>query len=132
MDSRVQVSARTFASKFRAHIRVGFNWDRFFKENWPIELVDLRSPADLARCYGPWYLDKSGKEVAYDNPEAVPAKLADAAKAIEILNDERKCDIWQYVEEFKTHGDVIEFSAPTYALPQDEYFVLTETIVSRL
>jgi len=113
-----------FAKAFRNDIRVGFNWDRFFEEEWPIELVSLDSPLALARCFMPWYVGPKGDEVAYDDPEAVPMSLNDVPKAMAILNEERRADIQQFVDSLRSHNDVIKFAAPTYALPDNHYFIL--------
>jgi hypothetical protein len=124
MSERDAVTAQTFASTFREVIRVGFNWDRFFAERWPIECVTLSTHEDLERCFMPWYIGKGGEEVAYDHPEAVPMKLTDVPKAKQILNDERQGDVEDYVELARKQEGAIEFIAPTYALPDDRYFLL--------
>ncbi len=113
-----------FVSTFREVIRVGFNWDRFLAEQWPIELVTLNSHADLERCFMPWYIGVKGEEVAYDAEKAVPMRLTDVPKTMNILNDERQADIQSYVEEFRHQADLVKFSVPTYALPDDQYFIL--------
>ena len=113
-----------FTETFRDAIRVGFNWDRFLAEKWQIELVTLESPDDLTRCFMPWYIGTIGDEVAYDHPEAAPMSLHDVPKAMQLLNEERKADIQNYVDLFRKEKGVIEFTAPTYALPDDQYFIL--------
>jgi hypothetical protein len=72
----------------------------------------------------PWYIGIKGDEVAYDDPGAVPMSLTDVLKAMKILNDERQADIQQYVDFYRGQDGVIEFAAPTYALPDNRYFVL--------
>jgi hypothetical protein len=118
------VTPKTFAENYRESIRVGFNWDRFLDEAWPVERVILNSRSDLSRCFMPWYIGKTGDEVAFDHPEAVPLRLTDVPKSFQILNEERKTDIQAYVETFRTHRGVVEFAVPTYALPEDQHFVL--------
>jgi hypothetical protein len=113
-----------FARQFRDVIRVGLNWERFFEESWPIEPVILSTHADLERCFLPWYIDKGGEEVAYDDPEAAPMRLTDVPKIKGILNDERQEDIHDKVTRFRDGHGIIEFSAPTYSLPDSQYFVL--------
>jgi hypothetical protein len=124
MGRREEMNPITFAEKFGQAIRVGFNWDRFFKEDWPVEAIQLRNKDDLSRCFMPWYIGKKGHEVAYDDPDAIPMCLTDVPKATHILNDERQLDIHEYVKSFKRDAVPIEFSAPTYSLPDDKYFVL--------
>jgi hypothetical protein len=124
MTTRVIITPNDFFASFHAAIRVGFNWQRFFEESWPIEPVTLRSPADLARCFMPWYIGRAGNEVAYDDPHAVPMRVTDVPKGMHILNDERRADIQQYVDSFGRQDGVVEFAAPAYALPDDHYFVL--------
>jgi len=124
MAASQPLSSASFAKTFRDVIRVGLNWDRFSAEEWPVELVTLDSPSALARCFMPWYIGAKGDEVAYDHPEAVPMSLSDVPKAIELLNEERRADIQQYVESFRSEQGVIKFAAPTYALPDDQYFIL--------
>lgn len=114
----------TFAEKFGKDIRVGFNWDRFVKEGWHIESVKLTDRDALRHCFMPWYIGKMGEEVAYDDPDAVPMCLIDVPKATHVLNDERQTDIHDYVRKFKTEGAPVEFSVPTYGLPEDKHFVL--------
>jgi hypothetical protein len=118
------VTAEVFRSTFEEVIRVGLNWDRFIDERWPIEEVTIESNDDLERCFMPWFIGKGGEEVAYDHPEAVPMRLVDVPKADKLLNDERREDIRKYVDEYKRHASDIEFIAPTYALPDDQYFLL--------
>lgn len=120
----MSVFPEQFAERFRDDIRVGFNWDRFLAESWPIEKVHLRSRTDLARCYVPWYIGKSGQEVAYDHDEAVPMSLSDVPKAVTLLNAERKEDIKKFLLEFAQSKGPITLTVPTYALPNDQYFVL--------
>jgi|SRR5579883_227557 len=124
MAAQVVVTPKDFFTTFHAAIRVGFNWERFFEESWPVEVVTLRSREDLARCFVPWYIGKAGKEVAYDDPDAVPVRLPDVPKGLDVLNEERRADIQHYVESFQRQGGVVEFAAPGYALPDDHYFVL--------
>lgn len=117
-------SPAAFAAKFRTAIRVGFQWDRFFAENWPVELIEIDTREALARCYMPWYIGAAGEEVAYDHPEAAPMSLADVPKAVALLNEERRMDISKYVDEFRATDGAIEFEAPTYGMSGDRYFVL--------
>lgn len=119
-----QPSIDSFAARFREVIRIGLNWDRFFAEKWPIEVVMLDSPEDLGRCFMPWYIGKKGDEVAYDFPGAAPLKLTDVPKSVDILNLERQSDIHEVVAEFGREKETIEFTVPTYGLPNDQYFVL--------
>lgn len=113
-----------FDRAFRDVIRIGFNWDRFLEEKWPIEFVTLDSHDALARCFMPWYIGAKGEEVAYDYPDAVPMRLTDVPKAMELLNEERRGDIQQYVDTFRDQKGKIQFSAPTYALPDNQHFIL--------
>jgi hypothetical protein len=124
MPAIQEPTSGAFAETFRDVIRIGFNWDRFFEEKWPIEVVSLDSPSSLARCFMPWYIGPKGDEVAYDDPDAVPMRLIDVPKAIKILNAERRADLLEYVDSFQNQKGVIKFSAPTYALPDDHYFIL--------
>ena len=119
-----QVSAEVFKSTFQDVIRVGLNWERFLAEQWPIEEVRLESHDELARCFVPWYIGKGGEEVAYDHPEAVPMRLVDVPKATRLLHDERQDDIRDNVSEYERHASDVEFIAPSYALPGNEYFLL--------
>jgi hypothetical protein len=119
-----EMTPETFAANFRKAIRVGFNWDRFFQEAWPIERRTLTTPAALGRCFMPWYIGKTGEEVAFDHPEAAPMSLADVPKATAILNNERQSDIQEYVREFGKQDGVVEFAVPTYAVRDQEFFVL--------
>ena len=50
--------------------------------------------------------------------------LHDVPKAMPLLNEERKADIQNYVDLFRKEKGVIEFTAPTYALPDGQYFIL--------
>ncbi len=124
MSTAVQLTPESFEEKFRDSIRVGLNWDRFFKEEWPVEIVTLSSYSDLGRCYIPWYVGKSGEEVNYDHEEAAPMNLSDVPKVAAILNDERQGDIHQFADSFRNEHGTVQFCAPTYALPDDQYFVL--------
>lgn len=113
-----------FELKFREDIRVGFNWDRFFAERWPIKRVILDSEHDFGQCFTPWYVGKGAEELPYDHPHAVPMSLSDVPKAFAILNEERKADIQEKIDNFRTGTIPVRFIAPTYALPDDRYFVL--------
>src|SRR5262245_8578481 len=117
-------SSETFAREFRESIRVGFNWDRFLAERWPVEVVVLTSPAELGRIFMPWYIGTNGEEVAYDHPGAVPMKLTDLPKAMHILNSERQADILKFVDEFRDQVGLNRVTAPAYGLPNDQFFVL--------
>ncbi len=124
MAPSIAPSPAEFAKLFRSVIRVGFNWNRFFEEKWPIELVTLTSQEDLSRCFMPWYIGPKGDEVAYDYPKAVPIRLDDVPKSIGILNEEHRQDIQKYVELFRNQKEDIKFNAPTYLLPDGRYFIL--------
>lgn len=50
MSSLAPPSPRQFAEKFREGIRVGFNWERFLAENWPIERISISDRESLGRC----------------------------------------------------------------------------------
>lgn len=113
-----------FEDKFREDIRVGLNWDRFLREGWPIEKVVIKTMAGLRRCFVPWYIGPDGKEQAYDSKDAVPMRLTDVHKAIELLHDQRAADIHEFVREFKGTKERIQFDVPTYSLPKKQYFVL--------
>jgi len=124
MSHRTTPTPAEFERRFRDDIRVGFNWDRFLSEKWPIELVTLVSHPDLCRCYTPWYVGAVADEVAYDDPLAAPMRLHDVPKAFEILSDERKSDIQEKVDKYRTETGLIHFAAPSYSLPDGDYFIL--------
>lgn len=113
-----------FDAMFRSVIRIGFNWERFHKENWPIEHVTLSTPDLLTRCFMPWYIGEKGQEVAYDDRDAVPMRLCDVPHAMGLLNEERLKDIQDYVDQFHKEKNRIRFAAPTYRLPKEEFFIL--------
>jgi hypothetical protein len=123
-DATATPTPDEFARRFRDAIRVGFNWDRFFAESWPVDAVRLASPAELKRCFTPWYIGPTGDEVAYDDPAAKPMCLSDVPKAVELLSDERKADIFGYVDALKAEPPPVRFVAPTYALPDGQHFIL--------
>lgn len=115
---------KEFENQFREVIRVGLNWDRFLRERWPIEVVKLSTSEELARCFTPWYVGKSAEELPYDHPNAVPMSLSDVPKAFMILSDERRTDIQDKIDHFRSVKSTVRFIAPTYSLPNDCYFVL--------
>jgi len=124
MSARPSPTPAQFEERFREDIRVGFNWDRFLAEKWPIEQVTLVSYPDLAHCFTPWYVGAVADEVAYDDPLAAPMCLHDVPKAFEILSDERKGDIQDKITKFREAEGLIRFAVPTYNLPDGGYFVL--------
>lgn len=124
MGTIVKISGQSFADKFKEVIRVGLNWDRLYEERWPIVTVTLKTPEDLHRCFMPWYIGPDGNEVGYDDEHAVPMRLTDVPKSFHLLNKERKGDIQAYVDEFRRNKGIVRFMAPTYALPDNQYFIL--------
>jgi hypothetical protein len=50
--------------------------------------------------------------------------LSDVPHAFLILNDERKADIQEKIDDLRSSPSPVRFIAPTYALPDDRYFVL--------
>jgi hypothetical protein len=124
MTKRLSPTPEEFEEKFRESIRVGFNWDRFLAERWPIQRVVLVSLNDLGRCFTPWYVGKVAEELPYDHPHAAPMSLSDVPDAFLILNEERKADIQQKIDDLRRSSSPVRFIAPTYALPDDRYFVL--------
>jgi hypothetical protein len=84
----------------------------------------LASSSAFSQCFTPWYIGKTGAEVAYDHPEAVPMCLADVPKAASILNEERKSDLQEYADSFRNQKKSVEFTVPTYSLPDNQYFIL--------
>src|SRR4030095_15452263 len=99
MVERPSPTPEKFEEKFRESIRVGFNWDRFLAERWPIERV-LVSKNDLGPCFTPCYVGKGGEKLPYDHPHAVPMSLTDVPKAFTLLNDDRKTDIQEKIDSF--------------------------------
>lgn len=124
MQKEIAPTPEEFETTFRESIRVGFNWDRFLKEKWPIERVILKSPNDFDRCFTPWYVGKSAEELPYDHPHAVPMSLTDVPKAFSILSEERQADIQQKIQQLRSGPSQAKFTVPTYALPGDTFFVL--------
>jgi len=51
-------------------------------------------------------------------------RLADVPKSMAILNPNRQDDIRDYVGEFRSQPGINEVLAPTYGLPDDQFFVL--------
>jgi hypothetical protein len=100
------------------------NWQRFFAEKWPIELVTINAVPALSNCFMPWYIDAKGDEVAYDHHEAHPMSVKDVPRAMRLLNDERRADIYEKVESLEKADGVVRFDVPTYSLPAGQYFVL--------
>jgi hypothetical protein len=113
-----------FAEKFRDEIRVGFNWERFLAEKWPIERVVIDSKSELNRCFTPWYIGNVGDQVAYDDPDSAPMSLADVPKAMELLSDSRKAHILEKIAEFCAEPGEVRFTAATYGLPDGGYFIM--------
>ncbi len=122
--SRQQSIQAMFADKFREDIRVGLNWDRFLREEWPVEKIVIKSVAGLKQCFVPWYIGPDGKELAYNMENAVPMRLTDVPKAMDLLHGERTADIEMKVRELKDTTECIFIEAPTYALRRNQYFVL--------
>ena len=124
MSDRPPPTPEEFEATFRDDIRVGFNWERFLAERWPIERVTLTDRAALDRCSAPWYVVRAGESVPYDDVHAFPMSLRDVPKAFEILSDERKADIRGKIEKFRDREGVVRLTVPTYGLPDGSYFVL--------
>lgn len=51
-------------------------------------------------------------------------KLTDVPKSIPILITGRQIDIIHYVSEFRNQPGINKVTAPTYVLPNDQYFAL--------
>ena len=64
MAERTSPTHEEFEENFRESIRVGFNWDRFLRERWPIEMVMLVSENELGRCFTPLVRRKGGRGTA--------------------------------------------------------------------
>ena len=124
MSSRASPTPAQFADKFKEHIRVGLNWDRFLAERWPIERVTLNDRESLGRCFMPWYVGKVGEDAAYDDTAAAPMSVKDVPKATEILNEERREGIEEKIDDFLDEQGVIRFTAPSYGLPDGGHFIL--------
>jgi hypothetical protein len=41
-----------------------------------------------------------------------------------ILNAERRADVQEFVDQFQHRSDVIQFNAPAYSLPDENFFIL--------
>jgi hypothetical protein len=124
MSSPAPPSPRQFAEKFREGIRVGFNWERFLAEKWPIERISISDRAILGRCFMPWYIGKSGEDVAYDDAAGAPMSLTDVPKAMEILNDERKGDLQEKIEKLQRGDAGPRLIVPSYGLPDGNFFIM--------
>jgi hypothetical protein len=104
-----------FEATFRPVIRVGFNWNRFLNERWPITVVRVVDRRTLGGSVLPWYLGSAGQEVPYDAPDADPIYLAQIPAVVASLNNARQSGIQEYVERFRAQP-AIEFSVPSYDL----------------
>jgi hypothetical protein len=113
-----------FADAFRQGIRVGFKWDRFLADNWPVRSARLTTPDGLRQCLLPWYLGGSGREVAYNEPDAKPLRLSSIPQVLDSLKADRQARIQRFVAQFKLATAPVEFSVPAYSLASDGYLVL--------
>ena len=112
----------TFEATFRPDIRVCFNWNRFRSEQWPIEAVRVSDREVLGECVLPWYLGRTGQEVAFDQPGAVPIRLAQIPEVVASLA-KRQTGIEEYTTKFRAERQV-EFSVPTYNLGNRRHLAL--------
>jgi hypothetical protein len=112
-----------YATEYRAVIRVGFNWNRFHKERWPIAAAQVVDRQMLGNSILPWYLGRTGQEVVYDAADATPIHLAQIPVVLASLNEQRQAGIQKYVYQFRSQPSV-KFSVPSYDLGNSRQLAL--------
>nr|MBS0021870.1 hypothetical protein [Gammaproteobacteria bacterium] len=124
---QTHISSNLFVSFFRPCIRVLFDWERFQKERWPIQLAVADDLSSISPWYLPWHFDATGKEVKYDSPAGRPIQLASIAKHMLTFDDERRQKILEMSSFFlkdRDHRRPAQLVAPTYVLPNNLRIIL--------
>lgn len=82
-----KMSPVQFTRLFIGEVRVDFNWNLFLNSNWEILVRTVEIPNQASSIILPWYLTKGGRPCAFDEPDAAPLSLAEAAENQHILNE---------------------------------------------
>jgi hypothetical protein len=93
-------------------ITVCFNWQRFWDERWPIELLDLQSPQAFTRLFAPRY------------PQDKKLCLPEIPNSLTLLPQRDQDKIQKQIDEFKAATTPIRFKAATYSLPGGDYMIM--------
>jgi hypothetical protein len=119
----MQVPKKIFHDKFCNGIRVMFNWERFFNEDWPIERLSLTDRQAFLGLKLPWYRGTDGF-VTFDTPNALPVCLAEIEEWYTLLSDKIRITIENMIQEFLYRSQKLEFDFPAYSLSKSEYLVM--------
>ncbi len=79
------VSSTEFHAKFRADVRVNFNWKRFLESEWLVEVRNFLLPRDAGRIYTSWYLESDGAVCGYNSPGALPQSVEAVVQSPELM-----------------------------------------------
>ena len=105
-----------FAAFFEKSIRVLFNWDRFNKEGWKVELSLVEDRRELSNWYVPWYLGQDKEEINHSAATAQPLLLSDIPENLIFLNEDRKKLIFALLDSFKVSRQPLQMFVPVYDL----------------
>lgn len=103
-----------FTSRFGGDIRVAFNWQRFASERWPIELVALRSPEELAVIEAPLCVDRRGRLCGLDAAGARRVTVREIPGLLDQF-DSRAELIGARAEHYRASG-IVRHQLPGYGL----------------
>jgi len=118
------VPVELFISFFKPYIRVLFDWERLQKENWPINISVIHNIDIISSWSLPWSINKQGKEVRYDSPEARPIQLTEVPHIFSSLKKERQQSIINFSKLYIDSPHPVQFVVPAFALPDGKGFFM--------
>lgn len=119
-----EMAVETFAEFFRPVVRVLFDWDRMQRERWLVEMSVVADPDQVALWRVPWNVDRHGREVPYDHPEARPARVDEVDRLLLAFHPERQHHVAKLVRDFRQSRQPVQTVVPTYRIPGGGHLLL--------
>ena len=105
-------------------IRTAFNRSRFIHDpNILLQSVSL-DPVDFSRLYAPWYVDRYGKTTTFNQLDARPITISEAAGNVGKFQGPDWAHVASCTEKFRAGACKVVVEIPAVALPGNDYVVL--------
>jgi hypothetical protein len=122
--TETEIPTEFFISFFQPSVRVLFDWDRAKREKWPVRIDIINNLEFLADWYLPWYINSSGRETIYSEPDAKPLLLPDIPLSLLHLSQQRQERIISLAKSYEQTRPPVQLVVPLYALGKTRSLVL--------
>jgi hypothetical protein len=118
------ISLEAFTFFFRPSVRVLFDWRRFEREGWPIDMQVLDDYCVISRWYMPWNINEERRLVNYDAPGAHPIQLNDVPEIFPQFASSRQRLILNLKRTFQEERTPVQLVVAGYVVKDDVRLLL--------